>query len=318
MWNNKYNIGYWLWELDVFPQSGMAFLNNYDEIWVCSTFVSDSIQKSSGYDGTPVKVLHIPLVLGNNNAQESNPNGLTQGRMQELNQKLKDAFVFLISCDFYSGGQRKNPQAPLRAFLDAFPLDKDLNNTYQMIVKTTHGSHADLNELSGIARGDPRIHFISELLTDAEVIAVQKRADCYVSLHRSEGYGMNILESMGNGVPVIVTDYSGNVDFSPFVEKYTGICYFPIPYKLTKLISSIGSFQAGNHWAEPDHEFAVDAMKKVVNNKCKEVHGRDLSRDIIAQFGLNAIGNKVKELLKESLPAIQRKEASFRPIASVL
>ena len=38
-------------------------------------------------------------------------------------------------------------------------------------------------------------------------------ADCYVSPHRSEGFGLTMLESMALGKPVIATAYSGNMDF---------------------------------------------------------------------------------------------------------
>ena len=37
--------------------------------------------------------------------------------------------------------------------------------------------------------------------------------DCYVSLHRSEGFGLTMAEAMACGKPVIATGYSGNLEF---------------------------------------------------------------------------------------------------------
>ena len=37
--------------------------------------------------------------------------------------------------------------------------------------------------------------------------------DCYVSLHRAEGFGLTLAEAMAIGKPAIATGYSGNVDF---------------------------------------------------------------------------------------------------------
>ena len=47
--------------------------------------------------------------------------------------------------------------------------------------------------------------------------------DAYISLHRSEGFGLGMAEAMNFGRIVIATDYSGSADF---LTPETG---FPIP-----------------------------------------------------------------------------------------
>ena len=46
---------------------------------------------------------------------------------------------------------------------------------------------------------------IDEQLTDKEVASLTRCSDVYVSLHRSEGFGLGMAEAMFFGVPVIAT-----------------------------------------------------------------------------------------------------------------
>jgi len=314
LWSNKYNIGYWEWELDVFPKEWMSYLQYYDEIWVPSKFIADSIIHSQGYDGmTPVRVLPLPLTIESTSKKKqivrvgSDPNK-TVGTLQILLEKIKDAFVFLIIFDFQSHMQRKNPQASIRAFLDAFPSYSDEKQRYHLIVKSHHGSSSDISHVKAMAKNDPRVHFLSDVLSDDDHKALQDRADCYISLHRSEGYGMNLLEEMGHGVPVIATNYSGNVDFFPPLQKYIGSCIFPIPYQFVSITVSSGPYKKGNRWADADHEKAVQAMQEVVKNNCKQKYGEEISQTVISNFGMKAVGEKIKALLHDSWEKIREKE----------
>ena len=58
IWQNKYNIGYWEWELSIFRDDQMQFVAHYDEVWAPSQFIANSFTKSRLYDGkTPVRVV---------------------------------------------------------------------------------------------------------------------------------------------------------------------------------------------------------------------------------------------------------------------
>jgi glycosyltransferase involved in cell wall biosynthesis len=184
----------------------------------------------------------------------------------------------------------------------------DEGQRYRLIVKSHHGTPTDLDEMKTLTKNDPRIHYLSDILSDEEHSALQKRADCYVSLHRSEGYGMNILEELGNGIPVIATNYSGNVDFFPPLNRYWGSCIFPLPYSMVILTESSGPYKAGSRWADPDHESAVKAMQEVVKNNCKSENGEAISRLTFSAFGMEAVAGKMKDLLKASRKNIRVKE----------
>jgi glycosyltransferase involved in cell wall biosynthesis len=85
--------------------------------------------------------------------------------------------------------------------------------------------------------------------------------DAYVSLHRAEGFGLGLAESMFFSKPVIATGYSGNLDFMN--NKNSCI----VPYKLIKLKKNAYPFWENQFWAEPSIADAGRYMKKLVSNK---------------------------------------------------
>ena len=84
--------------------------------------------------------------------------------------------------------------------------------------------------------------------------------DAFVSLHRSEGFGLNIAEAMAAGKLAIATYFSGNEDF---MSEETSI---PIPFKMIPVGNGEYPQGAGQWWAEPDHDAAVEAMRWAVDH----------------------------------------------------
>ena len=81
--------------------------------------------------------------------------------------------------------------------------------------------------------------------------------DCYVSLHRSEGFGITMAEAMLLGKPVIATDYSGSKDF---IRADTA---FPVRYELAPIGAGKDPYPADGEWAEPDLDHAAELMRTV-------------------------------------------------------
>lgn len=84
-----------------------------------------------------------------------------------------------------------------------------------LVIKCHHGyRHIEtLNLLQKLAEQDARITILDCLLSPEEVFGLQSVCDAYVSLHRSEGFGLGMAECMALGKPVIGTGYSGNSEF---------------------------------------------------------------------------------------------------------
>ena len=107
--------------------------------------------------------------------------------------------------------QRKNPVGLIEAFRRAFAAGEGP----RLLIKTINAPLRPLHEeaLLDAAQGRPDIHIVDRSLTAEEMDGLIAGCDCYVSLHRSEGFGLTMAEAMAVGKPVIATAYSGNVDF---------------------------------------------------------------------------------------------------------
>src|SRR5439155_1716947 len=119
-------------------------------------------------------------------------------------------FVFLFAFDLCSQFERKNPLGVIRAFRKAFSRTEAAT----LLIKTTRGDQdlAGFNRLRNFA-DENGVLLVNELASRARAYGYIDLCDCFVSLHRSEGFGLGLAEAMLLGKPVIATNYSGNLAF---------------------------------------------------------------------------------------------------------
>lgn len=241
---DRYNIGLWFWELEHFPPRWHHCFEYYDEIWTCTTFCQRSLEAVAPIPvvqiGYPLPVLPIP---------EPDHEGFGVSR---------DVFVFLFNFDFHSVMERKNPEALITAFRSAFDPVRD---NAVLIIKSINSSHHPerLAALTKLAEG-LNIRWINEHLDGPRMLELFSTADCYISLHRSEGLGLGMARAMSFGKPVIATGYSGNLDFT------TPETSLLVRYQLTEIPQNYGVYEKGNLWAEADTNHAAELMRWVVAN----------------------------------------------------
>jgi len=240
----RYLIGYWFWELEHFPVAWLDALNLVDEVWVASSFVQRAV---SSVTHKPVLRMPLPIDLS---------------AIQPDRKKVglpEDKFVFLFAFDYHSYPQRKNPEAVIAAFCAAFPIERD---DVRLLIKTINAERAadaHLRLVDG-ARGDPRIHFRDEHLRRDDMYQLIASADAYVSLHRSEGFGLGMAEAMYFGKPVVATRYSGNLDFmSDDVACLVDCAMVEVPP---------GAYPhwQGQRWAQPDVQHAATHMRRLADD----------------------------------------------------
>ena len=166
-----------------------------------------------------------------------------------------DAFTFLFTFDFFSTARRKNPLGLVQAYTRAFAP----GDGAQLVIKTFNGDAKpeSLRELLRATADRPDVHVVDTYLPLEEKNALLAAADCYVSLHRAEGFGLSLAEAMLLGKPVVATGYSGNLQFmSPANSWLAG-------YELVKVGPGSEIYPADAEWADPDVDHAAALLREV-------------------------------------------------------
>ena len=274
-----YNIGLWLWEQEEFPQRWYDSFAYLDEVWTPSRFGLDLLSAVS-----LVPVRRVPLSIA-----PRAPVNVDRGRWG-----LDDGeMVFLFAFDFLSYFERKNPLGLIEAFRKAFRPDEPV----RLMLKTINAERDPQNRerLVQAARG-ARVEFVDRYVSRQELDQLVAACDCYVSLHRSEGFGLTVAEAMVLGKPVVVTDYSGTTDF---VDMGSGM---PVPYRMVTLEEDHGPYPAGSRWAEPDLDRAAESMRRLYEEpELRERLGSNARERISQRFSPSAVGEIVRSRLEAAL-----------------
>jgi glycosyltransferase involved in cell wall biosynthesis len=280
-----YNIGYWPWELSEWPEDWLHLLVLVDEIWVYSQHVHDALAPVSP---VPVRIMSVAVEIGEVSPLTRNDFALPQ-----------NATLFLFVFDLNSVLHRKNPEACINAFLMAFPQTGPdaLDESQVGLVIKVHPPktpNPQWDALKQLQACDPRIHLIEETLGKSDLLALYQLCDCFVSLHRAEGFGRCIAEAMLLGKPVIVTGYSGNLAFTGN-ENALLVNYKPLP-----LADDDYPCGRGQMWAEPDIAHAATHMQKISADKAYAGQLGLLGQNtIMSRHNLEFIGSRYADALHE-------------------
>ena len=285
LFEGRFNVGWWPWELPVWPGDwGIAF-SLVDEVWAATEFTREMYTKAAALaspNPTPVMLMPLAACVARVTPMTRRQLGLPEKR-----------FLFLYVFDFNSYLARKNPFAALKAFQQAFDAG---DQSVGLVLKTMNSNPANpvwkrfVRECSR----DARIVLIDKTMDRGEVLGLIKSCDAYLSLHRSEGFGRTLAEAMLCGKPVIGTDFSGNVDFlGPDVG-------FPVEWKPTAVRELAYPFVTAADaawWAEPNLGSAAARMKDARTAAASAGFAMAVTSFAQTQFSQTSIGTNIFDRL---------------------
>lgn len=267
------------WELPVWPEALGYIFDHVDEFWAASEYIFRAfaphfVQKS-------IQLAPPAVVVPENELDDFS--------IADVHRNL----VFLTVFDGASSMDRKNPLAVAKAFLQAFPKQK--NEDVSLVIKTMNfdTGNAELRGLTDIVAKDGRIRLVNAALSKDELYALIRTCHCFVSLHRAEGLGRNIAEHMLFNRPVIVSNFSGNLDFCKKDTAYlTDGDFVPVGNSYW--------YNQGQSWFDASIEHAAEHMRRVYEDRTEAAviaaKGRELIR---REYSLVATGMRYRTLLED-------------------
>jgi glycosyltransferase involved in cell wall biosynthesis len=289
---NRHTVGMWAWETEDFPSVMHEGFRFVDEVWAVSEFAAQAIRR---FSPKPVYALPHPVI------KPTMPSGITRSSLGIPD----DRFIFLFLFDLFSVIDRKNPFGLIDAFKGAF----DPGEGPLLVIKTINGHHRmlELESLKAAASEHSDVMLLDSYLSQEEKTALIALSDCYVSLHRAEGFGLTLAEAMSLGKPVIATGYSGNLEFMNEENSYL------VDSRMVPIDAGHEQpYLEGSMWAEPDLNMASSLMRQVVENPTEaRERGRQASLDIESGHSPAArvpfVTRRLNEIRRER-PSVSRDE----------
>lgn len=241
-------IGYWAWEFERIPNDWERELTWFHEIWAPSQFTAVAI--ASVYDATPVRAVGYALTTA-----VPDPAAISERR--DSFGAAPGKLVF-FAFDMRSSMDRKNPLDAIAIFKRATLSHRDA----RLVLKVNGWGWAPDNEKRLIAAidGDERIQVMTETLNDADMHALMAACDVYLSPHRCEGFGLMLAAALMAGKPVIMTGWSGNLDFAHLPGTH------PIGYDLVDVNDVSGVYEDSvGRWAAPHIEDAAQVLQALID-----------------------------------------------------
>jgi glycosyltransferase involved in cell wall biosynthesis len=234
-------IGYWAWELPRMGDDWRRGLRQVHELWVPSRFIANSLPAETT---VPVRIV---------------PHPVDQHRVPPARDRFSipaGVFTVLAAFDMGSSYTRKNPRAAVGAFRQAFGDDPRC----LLLLKIGHGGDAGwaMADLRAAIAGMSNVRILQETLTRSEMTQLIASADAVLSLHRSEGFGLLLAEAMLQGVPVVATRWSGNLDFMSEADSAL------VDYRLIPPRDPQGAYDRPDlFWADADIAHAADWLARL-------------------------------------------------------
>jgi glycosyltransferase involved in cell wall biosynthesis len=275
--DQRYTIGFWHWESSSFPIEWHDRFALLQELWVASDFVQQTL---APLVSIPVRKMRVPITI-------TPPKAVCRAQLGLPD----DRFIWLFAFNMHSLIERKNPHAVIEAYRRAFG-----SHATQAHLAIKVSNLEEYPDIAARLRANLKSvggTLICKSMDRAELTMLFAACDGYLSLHRSEGFGLTMAEAMALGKPVVATGYSGNMDFMTPENSY------PVRYQLVQLERDHGPYRRGTYWAEPDLDHAAELMRRVYEQR-EDAHqkGTTAATDIQRWHGSQPAGQAIIDRLQ--------------------
>ena len=281
---SRFVIANWIWEQTELPTKITAAFPRVDEFWASSEFVRSTYLRATD---KPVTLIPHPI-----RRISPPPPPMPRHRFGIP----EDRYAFLTIAAATSSLVRKNPLGALHAFRRAFPHGQ---TEAALVIKLLVDEHnPSAQDQRALFVTDPAfgtdVILVAAALTDDEMTSLTGACDAFISLSRAEGFGLGPAEAMSLGKPVIVTNWSGPVDY---LTPHNSL---PIPYELRPMdVPDSFWYSSGLEWAEPDLDIAASGMRSLVDQPgLGESLGRQAILDM-QRHSIDAVGAVMARRLEE-------------------
>ena len=278
-WNiSRYNVGAIFWETDFIPSKIRNSLSIFDEFIVSSNYIANNLKR---FTDKKVSVVGLPIELQDENVKD-----------KFKNEKITIYFNFDYLSDIY----RKN----VYTLVDYVKRKNiETKNKFNLILKSINGIYFPLEKayLNYLISGVDNIREIDTFLGNEDFKKLINEVDIYVSLHRSEGFGLGLAEAMNLGIPTMATAYSGNLDFMNSNNSY--LIDFNLEPIRTFTRSPYSEF--GGSWAQPKYESFSEQIDYLISQPGERYLRITDARNMIKnEFSITSVTDKMKKVLGSS------------------
>jgi hypothetical protein len=302
---DSFLVGHTVWDTDRLPEHWIPCLDVADLVVVPSRFSAEAISTSAV--ATPVAVVpHVaPAIM---------PRSPTSSAVIP-----PDVFVFYTIGEW---NERKAVFKTIDAYLRAFTAQ----DRVLLIVKTSHldrrvgpsdgwrmagqGTSAwSLAQALGHHPDPPAVRLVTRGLTAAEVSGLHHRGDCYVSLCRSEGWGLGAFDAAAHGNPVVTTGFGGQLDYLAASPYLVGFELVPVEDP-----ANFPSYSPDQHWAEPDLDHGAELLREVAADRDQAIAAfGPIAVDIRRSYAPAAVAAAFRSAVERHRPRGARPTTSPAP-----
>lgn len=281
-------IGMTVWETDTMPTQWRNILGHVIDVWLPCEFNVETFRRDLQ---TPIFRLPHPVMPRRVN-----------GHLVDADRLIGSGASDFVFYSIFEWQDRKGPLELLRAYFRAFPGNGDALLVLKVNANALDVAARTVDETRQATGSSARVSLCAAGWGEPEIGALHERGNCYVSLHRGEGWGYPLFDAVTRGKPVIATAFAGPLDYlRPDAARL-------VPFTLAPVRQPYVYYGPQMRWADPDVDEAALAMREV--HADREVimrHAAARAAAVCDEYSLERVGAIARQRLMTLLEQRDRR-----------